>query len=174
MRSHIGPADLEMLATDALRAVLGQVSVIKVKEMRREAHTHGRCVEILADVEVFGHTHLLACGVKAQGEPAQVRTALRDLRNDAASISGKATPVIIAPYLSPEAQQLCKENAAGFLDLEGNARLMLGEIFIGMRSLPGEGANSAAAQCTRPSRSSSHRAAARTFAQDRVAIPLGA
>jgi len=173
MRSNIEPADLEMRAIDALRAVLGQVSVIKLKEMRREAHTHGRCVEILADIEVFGRTHLLACEVKAQGEPAQVRTALRNLRNDVASISGNATPVIIAPYLSPEAQQLCKEHNAGFLDLEGNARLTLGEVFIGMRSLPSQGANSSSLSA-RPPRSSSHRAAARTFGGDRAAIPLGA
>jgi hypothetical protein len=174
MRSNIEPADLEMRATDALRAVLGQVSVIKLKEMRREAHTHGRCVEILADIEVFGRSHLLACEVKAQGEPAQVRAALRNLRNDVASIPGNATPVIIAPYLSPEAQQLCKEHDAGFLDLEGNARLTLGEVFIGMRSMPGQGANSASLLSARPSRSSSHRGAARTLGADRVALPLGA
>ena len=136
MKSTIAPAELQMRAADALKALLGQVSAIRVKEMRREAHAEGRCVEILAETDVFGHTHLLACGVNAQGEPAQLRTALRLLCDDAASIAGNVTPVLIAPYLSPEAQQLCKENNAGFLDLEGNARLTLGEVFIGMRSLP--------------------------------------
>ncbi len=174
MKSNNAPADLERRATDALKALLGQISAIKVKEMRREAHTQGRRVEILADIDVYGHTHLLACGVKAHGDPAQLRSALRDLRNDVASLAGNATPVIIAPYLSPEAQQLCKESNACFLDLEGNARLTLGEVFIHTRSLPSQGANRTTAESASASRTSSHRVAARSFSGDRVAIPLGA
>ena len=162
-------AELELRATDALRAVLGQVSVIKLKEMRREAHTEGRSVEILADVDVFGHTHQLACEVETQGEPAQLRATLRNLRNDAANV----TPVIIAPYLSPEAQQVCKESHAGFLDLEGNARLSFGEVFIGMRSLSARSAHQAALPA-RPARGSSHRGAARTFSADRTAAAMSA
>jgi len=172
MKSNAALADLELRATDALKAVLGQVSVIKLKEMRREAHTQGRSVEILADIDVFGHTHLLACEVKAHGEPAQLRTSLRNLRNDS-SVAGNVTPVIIAPYLSPEAQQVCKESDAGFLDLEGNARLSFGEVFIGMRSLPGQPA-SQPALAARPVRSSSHRGAARTLPPGRPAVPMTA
>ena len=174
MKSTIAPAELQMRAADALKALLGQVSAIRVKEMRREAHAEGRCVEILAETDVFGHTHLLACGVHAHGEAADLCEALRALRDDAASISGNVTPVLIAPYLSPEAQQLCKENNAGFLDLEGNARLTLGEVFIGMRSLPSQATDRVSAPSARPVRISSHRAAARTFPTDRVAIPMGA
>ena len=173
MKSNTALADLEMRATDALKAVLGQVSVIKLKEVRREAHTQDRSVEILADIDVFGHTHQLACEVKTHGEPAQLRATLRNLRNDAASVAGNVTPVIIAPYLSPEAQQVCKESDAGFLDLEGNARLSFGEVFIGMRSLPGQSAN-ASALAGRPLRTSSHRGAARTFPADRTAIAMRA
>jgi hypothetical protein len=174
MRSNTALVDLETRALEALKAVLGQVSVIKVREMRSEPRSEGRSVEILAHVDVFGHDHLLACGVKADGEPAQLRTTLRDLRNNAASFAENATPVIIAPYLSPEAQQLCKESDAGFLDLEGNARLSVGEIFIGMRSHPRQGAGQTSALCTRVARSSTHRTPARTFAAGQTAAVLGA
>lgn len=170
MKSNAALADLELRATDALKAVLGQVSVIKLKEMRREAQTEGRPVEILADIDVFGHTHLLACEVQTQSEPAQLRASLRNLRNDS-SVAGNVTPVIIAPYLSPEAQQVCKESDAGFLDLQGNARLSFGEVFIGMRSLPGQSANPPAA--ARTIRSATHRGAARNFPPDR-AVALSA
>jgi len=40
------------------------------------------------------------------------------------------TPIFIAPYLSPEAQTLCREHEVGFLDLEGNARLVFDGVFI--------------------------------------------
>jgi hypothetical protein len=174
MRSNIASIELQVRAAEALRSLLGQVSVIKVKEMRREGHVEGRSVEILADTDVFGRTHLLACGISAHGDLAELREVLRALRDDAASIAGNATLVVIAPFLSPEAQQLCKENEAGFLDFEGNARLTIGEVFIGMRSLQSQAINRSPAQCARPVRSSSHRSIARTFSADRVPMPLGA
>ena len=130
-------------------------------------------IEILADIDVFGHTHLLACELKTHGEPAQLRASLRNLRDDARSVGANVTPVIIAPYLSPEAQQVCKESDAGFLDLEGNARLTFGEVFIGMRSLPGQSAHQSAL-AARPARSSSHRGAARIVPSDRAPIALSA
>jgi hypothetical protein len=38
--------------------------------------------------------------------------------------------------MSEEAQTLCRNNDVGFLDLDGNARLYLDEVFIVKRSLP--------------------------------------
>ena len=120
--------DLELRATEALRALLGQVSVIKLKEIRHESKG-----SVLADVDVLGHRHTLACEVKANAQPENLRTALRQLSD----VDRKnAIPVVIAPYMSPEAQAMCKESQAGFIDLEGNARLALGEVFIGKRAFP--------------------------------------
>jgi hypothetical protein len=73
--------------------------------------------------------------VNADTRPSKVRASLRKLQECAAHLAGETTLVLIAPYLSPEAQTLCKESHAGFLDLEGNARLSLGEVFIGKRSM---------------------------------------
>jgi hypothetical protein len=60
---------------------------------------------------------------------------LRSLRESSTLRDAKSTLVIIAPYLSPEAQAICKENDAGFLDLEGNARIVVDEIFISKRTM---------------------------------------
>lgn len=49
--------------------------------------------------------------------------ALLKLRDYVARRAHGATPVFIAPYLSPDAQSVCREQDVGFLDLEGNARL---------------------------------------------------
>ncbi len=122
--------DLELRAIEALRALLGQVSVIKLKEIRREPHGH-----MLARVDVLGHSHMLACDIEPNDQPETLRAHLRELHDGARQYDGAATPVLIAPYLSPEAQAVCKECDAGFLDLQGNARLALGEFFIGKRAL---------------------------------------
>ncbi len=133
----VAPAnELEARAVEALTAVLGQVSVIKLKEIRHKSPRRGRAAELVADVDVFGHSHLLACEVKPYASPRYLRAALRQLHEETAERAGGATPVLIAPYLSPEAQELCKESKAGFIDLEGNARLSLGEVFIVKRSMP--------------------------------------
>jgi hypothetical protein len=122
--------DLELRAIEALRALLGQVSVIKLKEIRREPHG-----PMLARVDVLGHSHTLACDIEPNGQPDTLRAHLRELHDGARQCDSAATPVLIAPYLSPEAQAVCKECSAGFLDLQGNARLALGEFFIGKRAL---------------------------------------
>ena len=138
MKTNTTLTDLESRAAQALAALLGQVSGVKLKEMRREPAGRGQAAAFQARIEVFGRSHTLACEVKSDAEPGRLRAELRDFSSSPPPTPGDAdaTPVIIAPYLSPEAQALCKESHTGFLDLEGNARLSVGELFIGMRSLP--------------------------------------
>jgi hypothetical protein len=134
MRTSDAKHDLEVRAAAALKAVLAEVSTIKVREIRHQTPETGKDRGLTASVDVFGHHHTLTCGVQSDGQPGHVRSALEELRS--ARLPGDAMPVIIAPYLSPEARAVCKENKAGFLDLEGNARLALGEVFIVKQTLP--------------------------------------
>ena len=120
--------ELESEAEAALKALLAQVPVIRLEE--GDVGPGDRGVDILAHINVSGHPHTLACQVKSNGQPRHVRAALLDLRKYAASFGRGATPVFIAPYLSSEAQALCREHDVGFLDLEGNARLAFGNVFI--------------------------------------------
>ncbi len=135
MKTDRAATELEIRAAEALKALLEQVSAVKLKEMKRERPVRGRAAEIVARVNVYGHSHTLTCEVNPDTSPTRVRAALKKLQDCAAHRAGSATTMIIGPYLSPEAQALCKASRAGFLDLEGNARLTLGEFFIGKRSL---------------------------------------
>jgi hypothetical protein len=135
MKMRDASHDLETRAAAALKAVLAEVSTIKVREIRHESTETGLNRNFTAHVEVFGHRHTLACAVQSDGQPVNLRTALENGAGIGQPPAG-ITRVIIAPYLSPEAQALCKANEAGFLDLEGNARLTLGEVFIVKRTLP--------------------------------------
>ena len=132
MRPGPGANELQLRAAEALKLLLQEVSAVKLKEMKREA---GRAAEILAHVDVYGHSHTLACEVNTDARPSKVRASIRKLQDCAAHRADETTPVLIAPYLSPAAQTLCKQSHAGFLDLEGNARITLGEVFIGKRSM---------------------------------------
>ncbi len=154
MKTGTMSSELETRAAAALTALLGRVSAIKLLELTRESQPRGRFTAILARIEILGHSHMLACEVDSHGEPVHLRTVLRKWQSGVASRASDVTPVLIAPHLSDEAQALCKENLAGFLDFEGNARLNVGEVFIGMRSLLGGAASHpSAARPKSPARS---------------------
>ncbi len=129
-------------AAEALKSVLHHVSQIKVKGMELDSPRPDLKVDILAYLDVQGHSHTLVCKVRASGRPDHVRMALKELKGHASEFPPNATPVLIAPHFSEEARALCRESNAGFLDLEGNARLELGDVFIGKRSLPQARGNS--------------------------------
>jgi len=128
--------EFETRAAEALTALLGRVSAIKLRQLQCGSQPRSRFTAILAHIEVFGHSHILACEADPFGDTDQLRAMLREWRGDAASLASDLTPVLIVPHLSPETQAICKQSQIGFLDLEGNARLSVGEVFIGVHSQP--------------------------------------
>jgi hypothetical protein len=134
-------------AAEALKAVLHQVSQVKLKDI--SLPDPDLKTDIVASVDVHGHRRTLVCRVKASGRPEHVLVALDELQSLAGQFDGDAMPVIIAPHLSEEAQALCGARKAGFLDLAGNARLDLGEVFICRRTLPQSAENSPASLSSR-------------------------
>ena len=135
MKTHAPRDEMQQRAAEALKIVLAQVSSIKLKEIRHDSAAQPSAGGFVAHVDVFGHSHLLACRVKSSWQLVDLEKQVEELRESAAKLAPGATPVFIAPYLSPEAQAICKARASGFLDLEGNARIAVGEVFIGKRSV---------------------------------------
>lgn len=127
---------LEAQAIEALRATLHEVSGIKLKEIRTMGPRHSAGANIIANIDIYGHSLVLACKVKESSRPVRVKQALKDLLKHVNDDPGDMTPILIAPMLSAEAQAQCRESNAGFLDLVGNARLVLNEVFIAKRSMP--------------------------------------
>lgn len=121
---------LESAAVKALRGLLERVPAIKIVDIQHEPVGPDRGVDIVAHIEVSGRRHTLVCEVKSSGQPRHVRMAALQLRNHMVHHEQQATPIFIAPYLSPEAQALCREESVDFLDLEGNARLLFDTVFI--------------------------------------------
>ena len=130
LKPHESMNELENRAAGALRALIEQVPAIKLEHIKVEPLDADRGVDILARILVADRPHVLVCEVKANGQPRHVRMALLQLRNYVAHFASEATPIFIAPYLSPEAQALCREYEVGFLDFEGNARLVFDGVFI--------------------------------------------
>ncbi|MEN1971448.1 type IV toxin-antitoxin system AbiEi family antitoxin [Luteimonas sp. MJ204] len=120
----------ETRAAEALRELLERVSAITVVSVDQQVSAAGDGVDILVHLEAAGQPRILACEVKSSGQPRYARAALLQLRNYVARKAQGAIPVFVAPYLSPNAQSMCREEGVGFLDFEGNAHLSFDGIFI--------------------------------------------
>ncbi|HEX5208909.1 MAG TPA: type IV toxin-antitoxin system AbiEi family antitoxin [Steroidobacteraceae bacterium] len=130
LKTNNSVKETEARAVDALRSVLGQVPAIKLKSITRESRIDHAELDIVAKLSVAGRGHTLACEVKENGQPRYVRAGLLQLRSYVAGLGRDVTPVLIAPFLSSAAQELCREQGVGFLDLEGNVRLAFDAVFI--------------------------------------------
>jgi len=126
---------LESEAIEALRETLGQISVIKVKQISIDRHGHRGERSVLAHIEIYHHAHLLACKVVYTTDLQHLKRAVYELKQAEKERGVVVIPVLIAATMTEEAQTLCRNNNIGFLDLDGNARLYLDEVFIVKRSL---------------------------------------
>ena len=119
-----------MRAVEALKSVLTHVSGVKLKTIDVDATQIESVIDIVAQIEVYGRAHTLACMLVSSDEPQQSRETILDFCSRALHGANSATPVLIAPRLSFDIQELGRETRAGVLDLEGNARIEVGEAFI--------------------------------------------
>ncbi len=136
MKPIITIQELRIRGAEALRAVLAEVSGTTVREITHLSPDAGSAGAFTASVDVYGHQHTLACEIAPDDQPAHLCALLEELRDSIARTHTEATPLIIAPHISDQARAVCKQGHAGFLDLEGNARIALGEVFILKRTIP--------------------------------------
>lgn len=150
MKPIITKQEMRIRAVEALRALLAEVSGTRVREISPPSADAGTENAFLASVDVYGHHHTLACEIASDEQPAHLRAQLGELCSSIASSHTTATPVIIARHISDEARAVCMESQAGFLDLDGNARIALGEVFILKRTLPNATRRNAALDAAKP------------------------
>jgi hypothetical protein len=120
----------ESLGLQTLLELLAQVPVIRGVEpvLPRTGDASG--IDALVGLQLEDRLQPLACAVLANGQPRHVRLALWELTHAIRRDCPDAIPLVIAPYLSPASQTLCKEHKVAFLDQQGNARLVFDGVFI--------------------------------------------
>jgi hypothetical protein len=130
MKSIKSMKEFDVQAAQSLQELLALIPIVEVETWAIDPSVEARPFDIVAKLKVGGESQLLICEIKSSGQPKVVRHALLQLA-DAIRRSGKeAHPLLITPYLSPEAQALCREAGVSYLDLEGNARLAFGRLYI--------------------------------------------
>ncbi len=139
MLKNADPVNIERRAVDALRAALGEAPGLTVLDIEAANGTKDASVDLICHVDFDGRRHALVGEVKASGQPRHVQGALLQLKQYVGRQRGPelATPVFIAPYLSEDARALCVEHEVGYLDFEGNARIVFPGFFMS-RSVAGK------------------------------------
>jgi hypothetical protein len=114
-------------AEAALRACLERVPFVALKSIEREPRPDGLDLDLR--LRVSRASKRLIVEVRSSGQPRVIREAINQLARYRDKLSG-AYAVVVAPYISPRAAQLCIDENIGFVDLAGNCRLCFDQVFI--------------------------------------------
>jgi len=118
----------ENVALAALRACLERVPFIALKTSERPSRAGGPDLDMRLRVGARSSQRLVV-QIKRSGQPRVIREAINQLVRYRDKPSG-AYAVVVAPYISPRAAQLCIEENVGFVDLAGNCRICFDHVFI--------------------------------------------
>ncbi len=85
----------------------------------------------LLPIQAGNDTWRLACEVKGLAQPRQVRSVVLEIKEYLNALGDpKVYPVLLAPYISSESAEICRQAGVGFVDFAGNCRLVFGHVFI--------------------------------------------
>ncbi len=123
---------IEENAVEALKALLQQVPAVKLVGIEKQDIPLDRSNRFLGthrdvrrgDIHWFAKLNLPASHATSGWPHLSCATTLHVTNRMLLVLS------FIAPYLSSEAQTLCRKEALGFLDFEGNVRLLFDSVFI--------------------------------------------
>ena len=113
-------------AREALLKCLQGVPFLRVEKGSKAAN--GRS-DLRLQVKTPGGKSTLVVEVRKVGQPRVIREATNQLLRFKNELPG-AYGVVMAPYISPQAAEICLKEGFGFADLAGNCLLSFDQVFI--------------------------------------------
>ena len=124
-----------------LREVLGAIPALHLVKGIKEAHPSEKNDGVDFELEVkAGNTSWVLLGeVKSSGQPRHIREAALEAKEAVAQLGASSKrkriyPVVVAPFISLAAGEICKELGVGYADLAGNCRLSFATVYIERRT----------------------------------------
>ncbi len=125
--------EIERKAKEALLACLKGIPFLQVQEF--PCSQQNQQVALSFEVEAGRHRTRLVVEAKNVGQPRQVREGVNSLLRYKAACPD-AYGVFVAPYISPQAAEICARERMGYLDLAGNCRLCFDRVFVSKEGRP--------------------------------------
>jgi len=123
-------------AAKAVRSCLEGVPFVEIREIRRDTGPNyaqpGLWVKLMMP---YGEQDLIA-EVRSSGQPRIVREAAGQLLKYRYSAPPGTYGILIAPYISPKAAEVCAGEGIGYVDLSGNCRLSFGQVYLERQGRP--------------------------------------
>lgn len=127
--------NLKVSAKVRLDSVLSVIPIVEINKSETNVRIGGNMFDLAADLVVSGRPMKLVAEVESRAEPRYVRMAALELRSRAQAVEN-GFGLLVAPYISPRAVQICREAGVGCMDLSGNVFLSFGNIFIERSGMP--------------------------------------
>jgi hypothetical protein len=127
--------ELERKSREALRSCLSRVPFLKIEDFKKQSSNKAVKPDFLVKLAVPEGDKTLVVEIKANGQPRVAREAVnqilryRDLFPDSYGI-------FLAPYISPKAGEICRQESIGYLDLSGNCYLCFDGVYIEQEGKP--------------------------------------
>ena len=112
-----------------LDSILGVIPFVELKGATTDVRIGNNMFDLVVDVVVSGMPMKLLAEFKTQAEPRFIRMAALQLKSRVQTIKN-GFGILVAPYISPAAIQICREAGIGCMDLSGNVFLSFSNIFI--------------------------------------------
>ena len=127
----VSEVDLETRAEQQMRDLLSQLQ-LPIENQAFEKSAVDRRADFVIQLGVGDQSWVLVCEVKSNGQPRNIRMAALQAKEYAQHLNsaGRNYAVVIAPFISADSGEICKELGVGYADLAGNCRLAFGTVYI--------------------------------------------
>ncbi|MCB8933072.1 MAG: type IV toxin-antitoxin system AbiEi family antitoxin [Fimbriimonadaceae bacterium] len=99
--------------------------------------SHNREWDFEARVNTGAGERTLVCQAKSRAWPNELHAIAYRMHRAIEQLgNGRLIPVLVAPYVSPQAAESCRELGLSWADLAGNCELHIDEAFIHVQGLP--------------------------------------
>ena len=122
---------MESTAQSILRGTLEKIPFLKIVSIDRERSG----VDFVVNLALNNKKQTLIVELKNNGQPRMAREAVNQLIRYRDSFPN-AYSVFMAPYISPQAAEICLKDGVGYIDFAGNSYLSFGQVYIEQTGRP--------------------------------------
>jgi hypothetical protein len=122
---------METTVQNILRSVLEKVPFLKIVSIDRERNG----VDFVVNLTINNNKQVLIVELKNNGQPRMAREAVNQLIRYRDSFPN-AYSIFMAPYISPQAAEICLKDGVGYIDFAGNSYLSFGQVYIEQTGRP--------------------------------------
>ncbi len=116
-------------AEKTLRACLERVPFLNIEDVQLQKAEQGFVIDVTVKTSTPDGEQIILMAVKSNGQPRIARDTVNQLLRYKEAFPN-AYCVFCAPYISPAAAEVCRQDGVGFVDFAGNCYLSFNQIYI--------------------------------------------